>query len=337
MKYLLKLSVFFLIVLSFSKIYAKTSPTYLFYLEETSSGCLWFLALPPDLKPVEVNKASSCSTNILFSKLEPSMTYVDGKVIYKLDFKNKISKNKLAELPFELDEGERFLIGENKKLWVVKYVYFSKLPTIKKSGKEYYVYGKEYPKEKYEYATLTELFEYNGKAWVSINLQENPSSDDNFEIVIGALQNKKISKDYNSFYDKLKLGYCCREDQLNVSETSLPNILKLVGSSKDAEMEEYTYKPLNTEIGLLSKIVWGDTPHYVPPTYYCENECKKNKKLQISDFQQMGIHLNADGYLLIGEESSHAKVQVFSIKDTKPLKTFSKAVFATWLRQDYLK
>lgn len=332
-----KFSVFFLIVFSFSYISANTSPTYLFYLEETSSGCSWFLALPPDLKPVEVNKTSSCNTNILFSKLEPSMTYVDGKVIYKLEFKNKISKNKLAELPFELDEGERFLIGENKKLWIVKYVYFSKLPTIKKSGKEYYVYGKEYPKEKYEYATLTELFEYNGNGWVSINLQENPSSDDNFEIVIGALQNKKISKDYNSFYDKLKLGYCCGSEAVKLKKSSLPNILKLVEADGDEIMVEYNYVPLNTKISMLTKMLFGDTPHYGAPVYFCEDECNINKKLQLSEFNQLGIHINKEGYLLIGEEYSHAKAQVFSFDNPKPLKTFDKAVFATWLRQDYLK
>ncbi len=333
-----KLKIFcsFLYVLIISSfVSAKVSPTYLFYLEETKTGCTWFMALPPLLKPVEVNKSRSCNKHILFSKLDPSMIYVDGQSIYKLDFKGTINSKKIADLPFEISDQDQFLFGDGNKIWIIKDVFLSDKLVITKDGKQFISYkNKLFLKKTHEYSSISELHEYDNNKWTMVDMQVNPGSDDAFQMVTAVLKNKKISKDFNSFADKIKLGQCCTGQSPELDKSTQDIISKLMGPS-DGGAVDYDYKILNDKQSLVSKIIYGDTGHYMPPVYICEDECKSNKKFLISDFSQMGIHVNSEGYFLAGEEYSHAKTQVFNLKNVKPLKTFSNAVFATWLKQDY--
>lgn len=341
MKKNLKLFSIFLCILIYTlKGQSKVSPTYLFYLEATKYGCTWFMALPPKLTPIKVNQTKSCNKHILFSKLKPDMLYYDNKAIHKLTLKGKVNRKKVANLPFKISESDQLIMSAKNKIWVVRDVFLSNKPVIIKDGKEFITYkNKKYPKKDYEYSSVSELYELNNNKWTRLDMQVNPGSDDSFGMVTAVLEGKEISKNYNSFSKKIDLGRCCTSTANNLDKNSIAFILKLVGGSEDSETEEYDYKPVNANQAIVSKVDFGDTPHYVSPVYMCENKCKLNKKLKIYDFSpmQMGIHVNSAGYFLIGEEYSHAKVQVFNLKSINPIKVFPKAVFATWLRQDYFE
>ncbi len=334
--------------------YAKVSPNYLFFVELKNNECVWNLALPPDLLPKEINRTkgvnvdgeTTCSKHIVFSKLKPEMFYIDQDTVYLLEFKNgKSTKQTIAKLPDQFvntKSDTSFNISDNNNPIFAKMIPTDDLKTKPGSGDEIFIIykDKKYLDPGYGTRMIVELFELVNGKWKNIKTEitTTEAPDARGMDVLKELK----PNNYNSLKTKLEKSDALFNNSLiKFNDIEHKQNLKLVNKTlKEAEedpFDPYKYIPIDAKKGILSNIVSGDYPHYTLPIFLCENKCAISKKFETHKFESsVGIHLNSDGYFLIGEENGNARTQVFSVRGTKPLKTFEKSIFATWLKQDYL-
>lgn len=155
-------------------------------------------------------------------------------------------------------------------------------------------------------------------------------------LVIDKFINVK-GKSYRSYLDEstnLKMVHL--KDKFKYLGEREKNNIYSVFNIKKEDINDVTcieYLPLKNEAGITVKIEWGDSPHYVEPIAFCEENCKKVKILDDLniDLGQLGISFRED-YLLISEEYSGSDPYIYNVEDLKLIKHIPGATGAIWLK-----
>ncbi len=155
-------------------------------------------------------------------------------------------------------------------------------------------------------------------------------------LVIDEFINVK-GKSYTSYLDEsTNLKAVHLKDKFKyLGEREKNNIYSIFNIKKE-DINDFTYieyLPLKNEVGIAVKIEFGDSPHYVEPVVFCQENCKKVKIIDdlSIDLGQLGISFRED-YLLISEEYSGYDPYIYNVGNFKLIKNIPGAIGAIWLK-----
>jgi hypothetical protein len=195
------------VLLSLSATWANTQTSTVFFMEESTKGCDWYLAAAPKYTPQKINSTQFCNSEILFAQKEPSIIYLNGQSLEKIQISKKIIRTKLSDLPNPPAELQNKLINKSA--------------TTKSVDKE---------------MEDTEIEKISSSYVVTVDANESFT----FALQDSTTQSPAVMSSSSSFVhfnDKLAQALCCESTKkLKIDDSELDEIMKSMAT--DPAFEE---------------------------------------------------------------------------------------------------
>lgn len=311
---------------------AQNTRALVFYTETTANACQWRLLDARTGEKRTVFETAQCPEKIVWDVRHRETVYARGGSIYKVSWQG-------GAHPVELGSGSG--IGD---LWISRDTGLPRVAfpikttpknTVTERGATYFVYkGRRYPMEKVVadgtrgMAVVEERSATGDWTVVAARSTAFEAGDAPGLFVV----KKWMEHDPQSvtLQDLLETATCPVQD---CAGGKFPPPAVAQGRIKtlfpEASKDEVVYEPLNAQEGVLFATAMGDTVHAMGPVYYCRQQCRDTKRLEVGATSQISVSVQA-GCALITEEDTGDHAAVVCAGTSSPPTLLQHSHAAVW-------
>jgi hypothetical protein len=331
-----------------------SDPPLVFYqrreAETDSASCAWHL-LNVETKADRIfHRSDSCTDAIVFHRSDRYAFYLDGQKVMKVLFPigEMATVTVLATLPRPESTYTEATISPSGHFRVASMVVIDS-PQIAAEGQQTYVVydGKRYERHPTPWGSDALVFvdDLMDREWKSVSARATKceaGDTPGFRVVSEELQ---LPDQFIRLSDLLNASTCAGQACASglpkwdaTEELRIAKKLGYQGSLADAGLDGAGYLSIEEgHAGLLFRMTFGDTPHYTPPVYFCNERCQEMVALPaLEERPQLSATVIRPPYVLIADEWIGSNAVIYAYRDPAPVMEIDEAVYAVRLDIGYL-